>query len=132
MPPALRLTTYRCGHDAPPASETLRVGTVRFLPRGVPKSRYAADGYFDVWLPGVAPSRELIRRFLHEGDLTPKAFFAAYRREMKAAEPRQTIALLARVAERTPVAIGCYCEDESACHRSVLAELLRAVARGGR
>jgi len=131
MPRAFRLATYRCGHDAPPARAALRVGTVRFLPRGVPKARYATDGWFDVWLPGVAPSRELIRRFLHGGDLSQKAFFAAYRREMKAAEPRQTIALLAAVAGHTPVAIGCYCEDESACHRSVLAELVRAAAPGG-
>jgi len=97
---------------------------VRYLPRGVRKDDYARRDYFDVWLPNLAPSRELLRTF-KEGDLTVKQFFRRYRAELKATESRQLIELLAAIAERTPIAIGCYCEDESRCHRPVLVERIR-------
>ena len=119
--PAELLTTYRCAPTAP-SSGALRVATVRYLPRGVPKRDHAR--YFDVWLPLLAPTQDLIRDFRSER-LTQAAFFRAYRREMGRTDPRQAIELLARVSAFTPIAVGCYCEDEAHCHRSVLAELIR-------
>lgn len=107
--------------------EGLRIGTVRFLPRGVHKQDYAKQDFFDVWLPTLAPSRELLSQVKHEG-LSLSRFFARYRAEMSETEPRQTIELLAEMAKRTPISVGCYCEDESQCHRSVLAELIRQAA----
>ncbi len=108
--------------------EGLRIGTARFLPRGVRKKDYARLNYFDIWLPTLAPSRELIRQFRDE-KMSAAAFFRRYRSEMNRTEPRQLIDLLARIAERTPISIGCYCPDESACHRSILAELIRKAGR---
>ena len=104
--------------------EGLRIGTVRYLPRGVRKTDLAKRDYFDVWLPVLAPSRKLLQKFKAEAGTTDR-FFAAYRREMQETDARQTIELLAALARRTPIAIGCYCEDESHCHRSVLFELIR-------
>lgn len=104
--------------------EGLRIGTVRLLPRGVRKSEYAKRDYFDVWLPQLSPSRKLLAEY-KDGDLSVAAFFRRYRTEMKSTEPRQLIQLLAEIAQRTPIAVGCYCEDESQCHRSVLGELIR-------
>jgi uncharacterized protein YeaO (DUF488 family) len=126
-----RLRTFRAG-SARPRSEGLRIGTVRFLPRGVPKKDYARLDYFDVWLPLLAPSRDLIRRARpgEWSDDSWRKFAAAYRREMSATDARQAIRLLARLAERTPIAIGCYCDDESRCHRSVLRELIEAERKG--
>lgn len=106
------------------SGEGLRIGTVRYLPRGVRKGDLARRDYFDVWLPILAPSRELLRG-LKDGSLAVSRFFARYRREMTETDARQTILLLAALARRTPIAIGCYCEDESRCHRSVLIELIR-------
>jgi uncharacterized protein YeaO (DUF488 family) len=106
--------------------EGLRIGAVRFLPRGVRKKDYARKNYFDVWLPSLAPSRPLLRRFLKSGMLVT-TFFRQYRKEMENTEPRQVIKLLAKIAKRTPIAICCYCEDEQRCHRSVLIELIRKV-----
>jgi uncharacterized protein YeaO (DUF488 family) len=107
--------------------EGLRIGTVRYLPRGVRKVDLAKQDYFDVWLPILAPSRELLRRF-KAGKGTSAQFFAAYRREMQQTDARQTIQLLAQLARRTPIAVGCYCEDEAQCHRSVLIKLIREAA----
>jgi uncharacterized protein YeaO (DUF488 family) len=133
----LRLTTYRLG--APRTkSEGLRLGTTRYLPRGIPKSDYARGGYFDVWLPLLAPSRELLawyrdddrsaKEFFRRYRNSAKEFFRRYRKEMSATDPRQTIALLAELAKRTPLAVGCYCEDETRCHRTALATLIREAA----
>lgn len=120
---ALNLRTVRLGSPRAP-DEGLRIGTVRYLHRGVRKGDLAKRDYFDVWLPILAPSRELLREF-KDGDRPISRFFARYRREMQETDARQTIELLAALARRTPIAIGCYCEDESACHRSVLFELIR-------
>lgn len=122
----LRITTYRIGSPRK-KSEGLRIGTVRLLPRGVPKREYAKRDLFDVWLPLVAPSRELLKTYT-TGKKSAGQFFRAYRTEMKEPVARHTIELLAALAKRTPVAIGCYCEDESRCHRSVLIKLIRAAA----
>jgi len=119
----MHLTTVQLGSPRK-RSEGLRIGTVRLLPRGVRKSDYAERDYFDVWLPQLAPSRKLLAEY-KDGDLSLAAFFRRYRTEMKSTEPRQLIQLLAEIAKRTPIAVGCYCEDESQCHRSVLGKLIR-------
>jgi uncharacterized protein YeaO (DUF488 family) len=108
--------------------EGLRIGTVRYLPRGVRKADLASLDYFDVWLPILAPSRELLRQAKAQ-NLATDRFFARYRREMQQTDARQTIQLLAELARRTAIAVGCYCEDEAQCHRSVLIELIRNAAR---
>lgn len=127
----MALHTFRIG-DPKGNDDSLRIGTVRYLPRGVRKSEYARRGLFEVWLPGVAPSRALIAWLKsREWNATvAKTFFARYEREMLAStEARQTIKLLAAMAKRTPIGIGCYCEDERRCHRSALARLIRRAAR---
>src|SRR4051812_23459823 len=131
MPTKLKLRTFRIGQPAH-RGEGLRIGTTRRPPRGVPKSRWQADGHFDVWLPTVAPSPALLRRFRKlvidpESSLEP--FFEAYEREMSRSDARQTIALLAALAKRTPIAIGCYCADETRCHRSRLKKLIEEAGR---
>ncbi len=119
----LRVHTAQAGSPRQ-RGEGLRIGAVRFLPRGVSKRDYARKNYFDVWLPSLAPSRPLLSRFLKSGMLVA-TFFRQYRKEMESTEPRQVIKLLAEIAKRTPIAICCYCEDERRCHRSVLIELIR-------
>ena len=101
----------------------LRVATVRHLPRGVPKCEWQ----FDTWLPLLAPSAELLADF-KQGKLSDTKFFQRYRAEMKCPDPRHVIELLAAVAEKTPVAVGCHCEDASRCHRTTLEELIRQAA----
>ena len=120
----LHLATYRYGTPRK-RGEGLRIGTTRYLPRGVKKKDYAKGDYFDVWFPLVAPSRELIAWF-RDGDRTTADFYRRYRKEMSATDARQAIALLAELAKRTPIAVGCYCEEESRCHRAELARLIRA------
>jgi uncharacterized protein YeaO (DUF488 family) len=107
-------------------SEGLRIGTVRRPPRGVRKADYARENYFDAWLPDLAPSAALVKWFLSVPP-TPKnwnAFSRRYRREMAAPAAQRLIALLAGLSAQTNFSVGCYCEDESRCHRSVLKGLL--------
>jgi len=109
--------------------EGLRVGTVRRPPRGVHKEDYAARDYFDVWLPELAPSAPLVSFALSQ-PFTParwKTYERRYRREMQAPAAQRLLALLAALSLQTNLSIGCYCEDESRCHRSLLKELLRRV-----
>ena len=106
--------------------EGLRVGTVRHLPRGVPKSRYAKDNWFDVWLPLLAPSAATVK--LGRGTASErewKGFARRYEREMKAPEAARTIELLAALSHTANFSVGCYCADESRCHRSILRRLLK-------
>lgn len=111
--------------------EGLRVGTVRFLPRGVPKGEYASRNFFDVWLPMLAPGAETIREAKAAGsDRDWARFVRKYRKEMSAPEPRSVLDLLAALSEGTDLSVGCYCADETRCHRSVLRELL--AQRGAR
>jgi uncharacterized protein YeaO (DUF488 family) len=105
----------------------LRIGTVRHLPRGVRKSEYRSKNYFDVWLPVLAPSQALLKAF-RAGSIPARTFFRKYRAEMAQTGPRQVIRLLAELARHTPFSVGCYCDDESQCHRSILGELIRAAA----
>jgi uncharacterized protein YeaO (DUF488 family) len=114
----------RLGSDRAPR-EGLRIGTVRRPPRGVPKSRYASENWYDVWLPNLAPSAELVAEALKAS--TPRAwqsFARKYRAEMARPENRRVLELLAALSHQANFALGCYCEDESRCHRSVLRELL--------
>jgi len=111
--------------------EGLRIGTVRRPPRGVPKSEFAAQDWYDVWFPVLAPSAETVK--LGHAAQTPAqwtAFKRRYRREMAAPEASQAIDLLAQLSQRTNFSVGCYCPDETHCHRSVLRELLQE--RGAR
>jgi uncharacterized protein YeaO (DUF488 family) len=115
----------RLGTPRDPA-EGLRIGTVRRLPRGVRKGDYAARDYLDVWLPELAPTAELVSWALAE-PWTPKRwadFERRYRREMGQPAAQRLIALLAALSKQTNVSVGCYCEDESRCHRAVLKGLL--------
>jgi uncharacterized protein YeaO (DUF488 family) len=124
----LRLRPYRIG--SPRArGEGLRIGTVRLLPRGVRKEDYGARDYFDVWFPIVAPSRKLLDWIHGEGPDKWSLFCQKYEREMTTnGDSRQAIKLLAELAKVTPIAIGCYCEDETYCHRTVLLKLIEAAA----
>ena len=106
--------------------EGLRIGTVRRPPRGVPKARFARDDWYDVWYPNLAPSVPVMK--LAQAAATEaqwQAFARAYRREMAAPDAAHSIALLAALSARTELAVGCYCADETRCHRSILRELLR-------
>ncbi|HET9369595.1 MAG TPA: DUF488 family protein, partial [Vicinamibacterales bacterium] len=103
--------------------EGVRLGTVRHLPRGVKKSRYAADDWFDVWLPNLAPSAELVGA-VRSGALPWRTFVARYEREMARPENRRVLEALAALSHQANFSVGCYCEDESRCHRGVLGRLL--------
>ena len=111
-------------------NDGLRLGTVRFLPRGVRKQDYARLNYFDVWLPVLAPSRELVRWALSRKQWDArmrKMFYARYAREMKSnTDARQVIQFVAALSRRTDVSVGCYCEDETHCHRPMLLKLIRS------
>lgn len=107
------------------ASEGVRLGTVRRPPRGVPKTRYAADNWFDVWLPELAPSAALVA--MASGSDDPKVwrtFVTRYEREMARPDGRHLLETLAALSHRTDFSVGCYCENELRCHRSVLRRLL--------
>jgi len=105
--------------------EGLRLGTVRRPPRGVPRSEFASRNYYDVWLPDLAPSEALVKQALQaEDDRAWRAFEKRYRAEMKRPEPARLLALLAALSHQTNLSVGCYCEDEARCHRSVLRSLL--------
>jgi uncharacterized protein YeaO (DUF488 family) len=109
--------------------EGLRVGTVRRPPRGVPKAEFASRDYYDVWFPTLAPSVETMKLGQQaESDAAWAAFARAYRAEMAAPEATHALQLLAALSKHTNLAVGCYCENEARCHRSLLRELL---ARAG-
>ena len=107
--------------------EGLRLGTVRRPPRGVKKSDYARRDYYDVWLPDLAPSAPLVSWATSEpwSDRRWAQFARRYGAEMRAPGAQRLIALLAALSHTTHFSVGCYCEDESRCHRSVLRALLR-------
>jgi uncharacterized protein YeaO (DUF488 family) len=106
--------------------EGVRIGTVRRPPRGVPKRAFAERDYYDVWLPALAPSSELVARAQRAtSEAQWRAFVKAYRREMSRPEASRLLELLAAFSHGSSFAVGCYCEDEARCHRSVLRELLR-------
>jgi uncharacterized protein YeaO (DUF488 family) len=109
--------------------EGLRVGTVRRPPRGVPKSDFAKRDFYDVWLPNLSPSPELMKQGQSSQDEASWALFKKkFRADMNGPEASKILDLLAALSHQTNMSLGCYCEDESRCHRSVLRELL--VERG--
>ena len=115
----VRLGTPRKG------GEGLRLGTVRRPPRGVPKADFARLDYYDVWFPNLSPSAALVQEALRAADHRAWiAFSRKFRREMSAPDRRRELDLLAALSHETNLSVGCYCEDEGRCHRSVLRELL--------
>ena len=107
------------------SGEGLRIGTVRRPPRGVPKAQFAAQNWYDVWYPNLAPSVETMQ--LAHTATTPAqwdAFKRAFRREMAAPEASRSLDLLAALSHHSAFAVGCYCADEAHCHRGVLRALL--------
>jgi len=111
--------------------EGLRIGTVRRPPRGVPKREFASRNWYDVWLPNVAPSAELMqtgRSAVSDKDWA--AFTRKYRAEMRNPDKSRVLDLLAALSHSTNISVGCYCENEARCHRSILRALL--AERGAR
>jgi uncharacterized protein YeaO (DUF488 family) len=107
------------------AGEGLRIGTVRRPPRGVPKSEFAQRDFYDVWLPNLAPSEALLKTGQVAADERAwKAFARRYRAEMKQPDAARLLDTLAALSRQTNFAVGCYCENEQRCHRSILRELL--------
>jgi uncharacterized protein YeaO (DUF488 family) len=118
------LRVVRLGDPRSPG-EGLRIGTVRRPPRGVPKSEYAERDWYDVWLPELAPSAELVKSAqAGRSEREWSRFVRSYRTEMRAPERARLLDLLAALSHTADFSVGCYCEDESRCHRSVLRELL--------
>ena len=107
------------------ADEGTRIGTVRRPPRGVPKEAFATQNWYDVWFPNLAPSAETVK--LAQEAKTPAqwaAFVRKYRAEMAAPDCSHALELLATLSQQSNFSVGCYCEDETHCHRTVLRELL--------
>ena len=121
----MAIAVVRLGSARAP-QEGLRLGTVRRPPRGVPKAQFAKLDYYDVWLPILSPSAELVAVALQAKDeRAGKAFERKYRAEMHQPDASRVLDLLAALSHQTNFSVGCYCEDESRCHRSVLRELLK-------
>jgi uncharacterized protein YeaO (DUF488 family) len=121
----MAIRVVRLGTPRAPG-EGLRLGTVRRPPRGVKKEEFASRDWFDLWLPDLAPTAAVVKWALSE-PWTParwEKYARAYRREMRAPEQQRLIALLAALSKTSNFSIGCYCEDASHCHRSILALLL--------
>lgn len=122
------LSIVRLGTPRAPG-EGLRIGTVRRPPRGVPKERYAAEDWYDVWYPDLSPSPDLMTQAkaaqAADDAKAWAAFETSFRKEMAEPGPRRTLDLLAALSADANFAIGCYCADEARCHRSVLRGLLR-------
>ncbi len=112
------------GSDRLPG-EGLRLGTVRRPPRGVAKSEFASKDFYDVWLPTLAPTAETIKLGQNaNNDREWARFIKKYRAEMASPATRATLDLLAALSHQTDFSVGCYCENESRCHRSALRALL--------
>ena len=105
--------------------EGLRIGTVRRPPRGVPKVEYSSKNIYDVWFPNLSPSKELLEQYF---PITEEKQWRSFQRrflaEMKASGPTRDLDVLAALSHQTNFSIGCYCDDESRCHRSILRGLL--------
>ena len=122
----MAIRVVRLGSPRAPG-EGLRLGTVRRPPRGVAKKDWARRDYYDLWLPDVAPSAEVVS-WAHAADWTParwRRYVRRYLREMREPPARRLIALLAALSREADFSIGCYCEDAAWCHRSLLRDLLQ-------
>ena len=127
----MAIRIVRLGSPRAPG-EGLRLGTVRRPPRGVSKSELASRDFYDVWVPGVAPSEQLLKqgKLSRDNEARWKAFARRYRSEMKRPEAARLLDLLAALSHTADLSVGCYCEDENRCHRSLLRQLLEE--RGAR
>jgi uncharacterized protein YeaO (DUF488 family) len=120
----MAIRIVRLGTDRLPG-EGLRIGTVRRPPRGVLKSEYASKNYYDVWLPSLAPTADLVKLALAaDSGKDWNRFVKRYRRQMAATEVSAIIDTLAALSHQADFSVGCYCLDESRCHRSILRLLL--------
>lgn len=120
----MSVRVVRLGSPRAP-DEGTRLGTVRRPPRGVPKEQFAAQNWYDVWFPNLAPSLETMKLGLAAKSPAQWAKFSKrYRSEMAAPGPRHDLELLAALSHATDFSVGCYCEDEARCHRSILKQLL--------
>lgn len=120
----MAIRIVRLGTERAP-DEGLRIGTVRRPPRGVPKARYAQEDWFDVWFPNLSPTAETMK--LGQSAVTEaqwNAFKRRFRAEMAAPDAAHAIELLAALSHAASFSVGCYCDDETHCHRSVLRALL--------
>ena len=109
------------------SGEGLRIGTVRRPPRGVPKSKWASENWYDVWLPNLSPSAELMKSSNILADRSGwKKFESRFRAELKRPDQAHLIETLAALSQTSDFSIGCYCDDEKTCHRSILKDVLRA------
>ena len=107
------------------ADEGLRIGTVRRPPRGIKKTEYASRDIFDVWFPNLSPSEALLKEHFPVADEKEwKVFARKFKAEMKQPDKQKDLELLAAMSAATNFSIGCYCEDENRCHRSLLEEML--------
>ena len=105
--------------------EGLRIGTVRRPPRGVPRAKYSSGDWYDVWYPELSPSADSVKQALSaQDDAQWRSFEKRFRAEMKAPERSRTLDLLAALSHHASFSVGCYCEDESRCHRSLLRAML--------
>ena len=123
----MAIRIVQLGTDRHP-EEGPRLGVVRRPPRGVKKEDWSRDDWFDQWFPDLAPSAELVRWYHEEhpiSDARWKKYVPRYRREMNTPERQRLIELLARLSHEADFSIGCYCEDGTRCHRTLLEEMLR-------
>lgn len=131
----MTLSIVQLGSPRAP-NEGLRIGTVRRPPRGVPKAEFASRNYYDIWYPELSPEPDTMQvaleshRMAQHGDLVQaeklwKAFDKAFRKQMAEAPAARTLDLLAALSQQTNFALGCYCQDESHCHRRILRSLLQ-------
>lgn len=124
----MAIRVVRLGSERSPGEGT-RIGTVRRPPRGIAKSDYAEKNFYDVWLPTLAPSAELVKAARTAATTTDwRRFERRYRREMMLPDANAVLNTLATLSHRADFSVGCYCPDESRCHRGVLRQIL--VARG--
>lgn len=120
----MAIRIVRLGSGRAP-NEGLRIGTVRRPPRGVPKSRFSSGNWYDVWLPNLAPSPETVKLALASRTRAQwDGFVKRYRAEMARPENSRVLDVLAALSRKANFSVGCYCEDERRCHRSVLRDLL--------
>jgi uncharacterized protein YeaO (DUF488 family) len=120
----MAIRVVRLGSDRA-EGEGLRIGTVRRPPRGVPKAQFASGNWYDVWYPNLAPSVDTMKLGQEAQTFAQwQGFTRKYRTEMATPENSRSIELLAALSHQTDFSVGCYCEDEARCHRSVLRELL--------
>ena len=120
----MAIRIVRLGTERTP-NEGLRIGTVRRPPRGVPKSRFSSGNWYDVWFPNLAPSPRTVKLALASKTQSQwDRFVKRYRAEMARPENSRVLDVLAALSHETSFSVGCYCEDERRCHRSVLRRLL--------